>query len=121
MVTLSLMDTYGTYWVYIVCISFMCSMHTLKDLQISYCLFFIFVLPQALAQNFATLVVVRFFAGGCAGTLQNGVEAVVANLFESRHEQMLGVTLFILAYVGGVTLGPVQGAFAQLVGWRWYV
>ena len=73
--------------------------------QISYALFLLFVLPQALAPNFATLVVVRGFAGAFGGTLQNGAEAIIANLFDDRKERLLAVTLYVLALVGGVTLG----------------
>jgi predicted MFS family arabinose efflux permease len=31
----------------------------------------IFIIPQALAQNFATLIVVRIITGSCAGSLAN--------------------------------------------------
>ncbi|GKZ35722.1 hypothetical protein AbraIFM66950_006474 [Aspergillus brasiliensis] len=82
--------------------------------------FFIFIIPQAVAQNFATLIVVRFFAGGCVAVLGNGSASIIGNLFETEMARTKPVALWIVAYLGGSSAGPLVGApiFAHL-SWRW--
>lgn len=78
-----------------------------------------FVIPQAVAQNFATLIVTRFFAGGFASVIQNGVETIIGDLWVGD-ETTLPVTAFIFAYLGGFTMGPVIGsAIVSSLYWRW--
>ena len=84
-------------------------------------LFVIFIIPQALAHNFATLIATRVFAGAFGGTIQNAAEAIAANLFKTSQERLTALTLYILALVAGVTLGPVQGAVVGALSWRWSV
>ncbi|KAJ4859867.1 major facilitator superfamily domain-containing protein [Trichoderma breve] len=103
LVTLPLMDTYGTRIGYLAC----------------YVLFTIFVIPQALAQNFATLVVSRVFAGAFGGTVQNAADGIIANVFRHHHERALPLTIYILALLMGVTMGPVLGAVFEPLNWRW--
>lgn len=85
----------------------------------SYVIFTAFIIPQALAQNYATLIVTRFFAGGCASVVQNGVENIIGDLWVGE-ETGLPVTMFIFAYLTGFTMGPVFGAaIASGLSWRW--
>ncbi|OAQ95662.1 hypothetical protein LLEC1_05789 [Akanthomyces lecanii] len=81
LVTLPLMDTYGVRWGYLTC----------------YMLFTVFLIPQALAQNFATLVVCRAMAGA----------------------RVLPLTGYVFSLVSGVTMGPVLGAVVEPLSWRW--
>lgn len=85
----------------------------------AYGLFTIFLVPQAVAQNFATVVVCRAIAGAAGGTLQNAADGVAANLFRTCQERVLPITLYVFTLVSGVTMGPVLGAVVEPLGWRW--
>ena len=87
----------------------------------SYILFAIFIIPQALARNFATLVVCRAIAGAFGGTLQNSADGLASNIFLTHRERVFPLTLYVFALVFGVTMGPVLGAAFQPLGWRWSV
>ncbi|KAK3613426.1 hypothetical protein LTR56_024104 [Elasticomyces elasticus] len=87
----------------------------------SYLLFTLFVVPQAVAPNFATMVVCRFIAGSFGGTLQNIIDSGIADIWRDPRERDLPVTLFVFALVFGVTFGPVFGGLiAESLHWRWY-
>lgn len=86
----------------------------------TYLLFLCFLVPQAVAQNFATLVVTRFFAGGCVAILANTAAGVVGNLWSTEWARSIPVSLYILGYMAGSSTGPVIGAaIFQFLGWRW--
>lgn len=76
-------------------------------------------MPQALAKNFATLVVCRVFAGVFGGTLQNAADGIAANMFPSDSERALPLTVYVISLLLGVTMGPVLGAVQEPLGWRW--
>ncbi|KAL8874723.1 MAG: hypothetical protein Q9198_006829 [Flavoplaca austrocitrina] len=77
------------------------------------------VIPQALAQNFATLLVVRAIAGFVGGVLQNVLEQVAPEIWTTEKERNLPITIYTFVYVSGVTLGPVLGAIVHDLSWRW--
>lgn len=78
----------------------------------------LFQIGCALAQNLATLIVLRFL-GGCFGAVAFNSIGTVADLWDSDH-QGWGVNLFALSAEGGATVGPIVGAFVvQDAGWRW--
>lgn len=79
------------------------------------------MIPQALAPNFATLLVTRVIAGALGGILQTAIEMFIADIWLTDAERNLPVTLYTLALVAGVTLGPTFGAIAKELSWRWYV
>lgn len=88
-------------------------------MQAVFALFTLFVIPQALAPNFATLIVSRVIAGGCGNVLQNAVEAMASDMFRGT-DRDLPLTLYTLALLEGVTLGPVVGgAIISRLNWRW--
>ncbi|KAL4892837.1 MFS multidrug transporter [Aspergillus ambiguus] len=101
--TLPLLETYGMYKGYIG----------------AYILFTVFLIPQALAQNFATLVVCRAIAGALGGTLQNCADGLASNLFLCHRQRVLPLTLYTFTLLFGVTMGPVLGAAVDPLGWRW--
>ncbi|KAL7917229.1 MFS general substrate transporter [Trichoderma austrokoningii] len=105
LVTLPLMDTYGVRAGYVA----------------YFILFCIFLIPQALAENFATLVVCRVFAGLFGGTLQNAADGIAANMFPSHSARALPLTVYVISLLLGVTMGPVLGAVGQPLGWRWII
>lgn len=85
----------------------------------TYVIFTIFVIPQAVAQNFATLIVTRAIAGFFGGLLQNAIESFLADTCETDAERNNPVILFIFVYEAGVTLGPAWGSIFTNVSWRW--
>ncbi|MCJ1308688.1 hypothetical protein MMC25_002342 [Agyrium rufum] len=104
MAVLPLMEEHGVYWGYV----------------LSYTLFFILVIPQAVAPNFATLVATRFFGGGAAGVLQNGMDGIIADIWPGAVGRSLPVTIYVTGLLVGVTLGPVYGAVVvHNLYWRW--
>lgn len=88
-----------------------------------YIVFTIFVMVQAVAHNFATLIVARVIAGSCGGALQNAIDGMVADIWSQDTRRMsFCLSLFILALTGGVTIGSVIGGLIiRSLSWRWYV
>ncbi|KAL4871498.1 hypothetical protein BDV12DRAFT_163863 [Aspergillus spectabilis] len=86
----------------------------------TYAVFICFVIPTAVAQNFSTLVVTRFFCGACVAVLANTSATVIGNTWASERERSIPVSMYIVAYLAGSSIGPVIGApvFDHL-GWRW--
>ncbi|KAL4940911.1 hypothetical protein BDV06DRAFT_213112 [Aspergillus oleicola] len=86
----------------------------------TYFIFLCFLIPQAVAQNFATLVVTRFFAGGCAAILANTAAAVAGNVWSNEWSRSIPISFYIFGYMAGSSMGPVMGAaIFQSLGWRW--
>ncbi|KAJ5099389.1 hypothetical protein N7532_006390 [Penicillium argentinense] len=101
---LPLMEDFGVRWVFL----------------ITYVAFLCFIIPQALAQNFATLIVTRFFAGGCVSILANTSATVIGNVWETEKARNIPVSLYIVTYLAGSSIGPVIGApIYHYLSWRW--
>lgn len=77
------------------------------------------IIPQAVAPNFATLLVSRAIAGAFGGILQNAMETFVADIWLTHEERNVPITLFTLVLLAGVTLGPALGAVVKVLSWRW--
>ncbi|KAL8893849.1 MAG: hypothetical protein Q9192_004861 [Flavoplaca navasiana] len=90
-----------------------------KGYMLLYLIFTAMVIPQALAQNFATLLVVRAIAGFVGGVLQNVLEQVAPEIWTTEKERNLPITIYTFVYVSGVTLGPGLGAIVHELSWRW--
>jgi MFS family permease len=91
-----------------------------KTFLYTYIVFFAFIIPQALSQNFATLIVTRLFAGGCAAVLSNTAVSVIGNIWEGERARTLPVACFVTAYLVGPSMGPVIGsAIYEVWPWRW--
>ncbi|KAF2495769.1 putative MFS transporter [Lophium mytilinum] len=104
MVVLPIMEDYGTRPGYL----------------ITYILFFIFVVPQAVAQNFATFIVCRFFAGCCGAVLQDAMDGIIADIWAEATQRSLPVSCYVFALLAGVSIGPVVGgAIVESLSWRW--
>lgn len=86
-----------------------------------YAFFFAMIIPQALAQNFETLVVTRFFSGGCVTLLANTAASVIPDVWDDDRARSLPVGLYILCYLVGSTLGPpvFAGILSATHDWRW--
>lgn len=89
----------------------------------TYVFFYLMIIPQAVAPNFATLVVTRFFSGGCVTFLANTLCSMIPDLWEGEEARSLPIGLYVLVYVLANTLGPPLFApVTQLIGnWRWCV
>ena len=77
------------------------------------------IVPQAVAQNFATLLVSRTIAGFFGGVVQNAMAPLIADLWLAEEKRNLPITLFTFLYVAGVTLGPTVNAIVKVLSWRW--
>ena len=86
----------------------------------TYLLFIVFIIPQGVAQNFATLVATRFVAGGCVSILANTSASVIGNIWEDERARTIPLSLYITAYLAGISTGPVIGGVVfRNLGWRW--
>lgn len=104
MVVLPIMEDYGTRPGYL----------------ITYIIFIICIILQAVAQNFATFIVCRFFAGCCGAVLQDAMDGIIADIWEKAIERSLPVSCYVFALLAGVSIGPVVGGTIILrFGWRW--
>jgi MFS family permease len=89
-------------------------------LQLSLLLVNIWQLPVALAPNFASILVGRALGGlsSAGGSVTLGM---VADLWESDHQQY-AVAFVVFSSVGGSILGPVVGGFSEhFLEWRWSI
>ncbi|KAK0873381.1 hypothetical protein LTR87_012009 [Friedmanniomyces endolithicus] len=88
---------------------------------ISYVFFFLMIIPQALANSFATLIVTRFFSGGCVALLANTIASVIPDIWADDRARSIPVGLYIVTYEAGNTLGPPMfaGVMQYIGNWRW--
>jgi len=78
------------------------------------------VVPQAVATNFATLIVCRFFAGSAGGVLQDVMDGIIADIWPGAEQRSLPVTIYVCALLAGVSIGPTfGGAVVSALHWRW--
>ncbi|EKG13662.1 Major facilitator superfamily [Macrophomina phaseolina MS6] len=86
----------------------------------TYVIFICSLIPQAVAHNFATLVVTRFFSGGCVAIIANSTSSVIGNIWEDDRARTIPMSLWIVLYLGGSSTGPVIGAaILKYLSWRW--
>lgn len=80
----------------------------------------IFIIPQATAHNFATIVVTRFLVGGCVGNMANSTGNVIIALWPDHRTSSAIVGLWVVFYMVGNSIGSVVGAaIFQFLSWRW--
>lgn len=82
-------------------------------------MFTLFVIPQAVAQNYATLIVVRFFAGGFGSVVMNAIENIIADIWPGV-SNCRPAMMYMVVYLTGFTIGPVIGSgILTSLNWRW--
>lgn len=90
--------------------------------QAIYIVLIIFIVPQAAAQNFATLIVTRIIAGACSGVLANITSGIVSDIWRPGRAKSFGTSLYIFALLAGLSMGSMFGSLAvHYTTWRWYV
>ncbi|GAB7356817.1 hypothetical protein MBLNU459_g7699t1 [Dothideomycetes sp. NU459] len=86
----------------------------------TYILFICSLIPTGLAQNFATIVVARFFSGGCVQLLSNAVAGIITNVFKGSRARSVPISLYVTTYLAATSLGPVlSSSILQSLSWRW--
>jgi MFS family permease len=86
----------------------------------TYSFFVLMLIPVGVAPNFATLIVTRFFTGGCVQLLSNAVASIISNVFRDDNERSLPICLYVTVYLTSTSIGPVIGAsILEHLGWRW--
>ena len=87
---------------------------------VTYFFFVCLLIPIGLAQNFATLIVVRFFSGGCVQLLSNAVAGIISNVFQGDRARSVPISLYVTIYLAATSMGPVIGSsILQFLSWRW--
>ncbi|KAB8256316.1 major facilitator superfamily domain-containing protein [Aspergillus pseudonomiae] len=90
---------------------------------VAYVILVISLFPSAFANNFATLVVTRFFGGGASSVSINIVGGSISDVWLGEKARSLPMSLFGFTSVVGIALGPFIGsAIVQIHKsdpWRW--
>ena len=87
-----------------------------------YAVMILFIIPQAVARNFATLIVVRIITGSCSATLANITSGIVSDVWHAGRTKSFFTSMYIFALLSGLSMGPVFGSLVvQYTTWRWYV
>lgn len=90
---------------------------------VSYFILVVSLFPSAFAQNFATLVVTRFFGGGASSVSINIVGGSISDIWYGDRARSLPMSLFGFTSVVGIALGPFIGSSIQTIHksspWRW--
>ncbi|KAJ9302070.1 hypothetical protein DTO271G3_936 [Paecilomyces variotii] len=90
---------------------------------VAYFILVISLFPSAFAQNFATLVVTRFFGGGASSVSINIVGGSISDVWYGDKARSLPMSLFGFTSVIGIALGPFIGSAIQEIhktdSWRW--
>lgn len=76
---------------------------------VSYIILCIFLIPSALAKNFQTVAVARFFGGGASSVSINIVGGTITDLFYSAEDRSPAMACFGFTSVVGIALGPFIG------------
>jgi MFS family permease len=88
--------------------------------QAIYSTLIVFIIPQVVAPNFATLIVTRIITGACSGVLANITSGIVSDVWRAGRAKSFGTSLYIWALLGGLSMGPVFGSLTvQYTTWRW--
>jgi hypothetical protein len=67
-----------------------------------YAVLIIFIVPQAVAQNFASLIVVRIITGSCTATLANITSGIVSDIWYSGLTKSFFTSMYIFALLSGL-------------------
>ncbi|KAL2207774.1 MFS general substrate transporter [Sarocladium strictum] len=86
---------------------------------VSFLLFVIWMIPQAVAHNIATVIVTRFFPGAAGSAFLAVAGGTVGDLF-AREQLQAPMSIFTMAPFLAPAIGPMLGGFISYnVSWRW--
>lgn len=86
---------------------------------VSWSMFLIWIIPSAVAQNIATMIVARFFDGLAGSAFLSVAGGTVGDLF-ARQDLQAPMLVFSMAPFIGPSLGPLVGGFINYyTSWRW--
>ena len=86
---------------------------------VAWTLYVIWIIPEAVAQNIATMIVGRFFDGFAGSTFLAVSGGTVSDLFP-RNELQAPMAMFTVAPFLGPCAGPLIGGFINYnTDWRW--
>ena len=86
---------------------------------VSMIIFLLLLLPSALAQNIASILVSRFFGGFFGSALMSNSPASVNDIVSDKH-RALAFGFWSIGPTNGPVYGPIIGGFVfQYLGWRW--
>lgn len=86
---------------------------------VSWSFYVIWIIPQAVATNIATIIVTRFLDGFSGSAFLAVSGGTVGDLF-AKEELQLPMALFSIAPFIGPSVGPLIGGFINYnVSWRW--
>ncbi|CAH0034067.1 unnamed protein product [Clonostachys rhizophaga] len=86
---------------------------------VAWILYVIWTIPQAVANNIATMLVARFLAAFSGGTFLAVAGGTVGDLF-SKDELQYPMAIFTVAPFIGPCIGPTMGGFMNYnTHWRW--
>jgi predicted MFS family arabinose efflux permease len=92
----------------------------LMVIQAVYFAFIVFIFPQAVAEDFSTIVIARVVAGGCAGALQNITGGIISDLWRPGKVQDFQKALYIWALLAGASTGSLFGGLImKYSSWQW--
>lgn len=90
---------------------------------ISYIILVAFIFGFAFSQNFATMLVTRFFGGGASSVSINIVGGTISDVWAGSKARSLPMSIFGFTSVIGIALGPFVGSAIQEINkpnaWRW--
>lgn len=82
-------------------------------------MYFIWLIPCAVANNIATMLVVRFFDGLAGSAFLSVAGGTVGDMFY-KHQLSAPMMIYTASPFAGPELGPVVGGFInQYTNWRW--
>lgn len=86
---------------------------------VSMIIFLLLLLPGALAQSIASVLVSRFFGGFFGSALMSNSPASVNDIVSDKH-RALAFGFWSIGPTNGPVYGPIIGGFVfQYLGWRW--
>ena len=86
----------------------------------TYFFFTCLLIPIGLAQNFPTLIIVRFFSGGCVPLISDAGASIISNVFHGDQARSTPISLYVTIYLTSTSIGPVIGSsILQSLSWRW--
>ncbi|WPH00743.1 MFS general substrate transporter [Acrodontium crateriforme] len=82
-------------------------------------IYFIFLIPCAVAQNIQTMLVVRFFDGLAGSAFLSVAGGTVGDMF-TKQTLSMPMTIYTVSPFMGPCIAPVMGGFInQFADWRW--